>query len=171
MLTPALFPGTLLAAAGGLAFGALGGAALAVAGAVAGGLAAFALARGGARAPVRQLVARSPKLARIDSLLERSGFAAVLAARLMPGVPASGLHYAAGVSSVRARAFAAAMAIGAVLRTVPYAVLGGGLGSGSITTLVLAAASIALGALAAAALIRRIRRIALAAPAPLRAGG
>ncbi len=171
VLTPALFPGTLLAAAGGLAFGALGGAALAVGGAVAGGLAAFALARGGARAPVRQLVARSPRLARIDALLERSGFAAVLAARLMPGVPASGLHYAAGVSPVRARAFAAAMAIGAVLRTVPYAVLGGGLGSGSITTLVLAAASIALGALAAAALIHRIRRVALAAPAPLRAGG
>ena len=45
LLTPALFPGTVLAAAGGLAFGALGGAVLALGGAVLGGLAAFTLAR------------------------------------------------------------------------------------------------------------------------------
>jgi uncharacterized membrane protein YdjX (TVP38/TMEM64 family) len=76
----------------------------------------------------------------------------------MPGVPVTGLHYAAGVSPVRARAFAGAMAIGALLRTVPYAVLGQGLASGSIATLLVAAASIALGALAAAALVRQVRR-------------
>jgi uncharacterized membrane protein YdjX (TVP38/TMEM64 family) len=45
VLTPAMFPGTLLAAAGGLAFGAVGGTALASGGAVLGGLAAFSLAR------------------------------------------------------------------------------------------------------------------------------
>ena len=136
----------------------LGGSALALGGAVAGGLAAFALARTGARVPVQRLVARQPRLARIHALLERRGFAAVLAARLMPGVPAVGLHYAAGVSPVRARAFAAAIAVGALLRTVPYAVLGQGLGSGSLPTLLVAAASIALGALAAAVLVRHIRR-------------
>jgi uncharacterized membrane protein YdjX (TVP38/TMEM64 family) len=171
VLTPALFPGTLLAAAGGLAFGALGGAALALGGAVAGGLAAFALARAGARRPARRLIARSPRLARIDALFERCGFPAVLAARLMPGVPASGLHYAAGASSVRVRAFVPAIAIGALLRTVPYAVLGEGLASGSTATLVLAAASIALGSLAAAALVHWIRRVGVAAPGPLPAGG
>ena len=158
MLTPALAPGTVLAAACGLTFGALAGAALAFAGAVVGGLAAFALARTAARAPVERLVQSRPRLARVHALLERRGFAAVLAARLMPGVPAGGLHYAAGISPVRAHSFAAAIAIGALLRTVPYAVLGQGLASGSILTLLFAGASIALGGLAAIVLVHRLRR-------------
>ena len=95
---------------------------------------------------------------RVHALLERRGFGAVLAARLMPGVPAGGLHYAAGVSPVAARSFAAAIAIGALLRTVPYAVLGQGIGSGSIVTMLFAGGSIALGGLAAALLIRHVRR-------------
>lgn len=128
VLTPALAPGSLLAAACGLTFGAVGGAALAFAGAVAGGLAAFALARTAARVPVERLVQSRPRLARVHALLERRGFAAILAARLMPGMPAGGLHYAAGVSPVRADRFAGAIAIGAALRTVPYALLGQGVG-------------------------------------------
>jgi len=71
LLTPALFPGTVLAAAGGLSFGAAGGAGLAFAGALAGGLASFALARTVARAETARLIVRSPRLARIDELLER----------------------------------------------------------------------------------------------------
>jgi uncharacterized membrane protein YdjX (TVP38/TMEM64 family) len=161
-LTPALFPGSALAAAGGLAFGVLGGSALAFAGALAGGLAAFALARTAARGPAERLIARNGKLASIDSLLARRGFATVLASRLMPGVPATALHYAAGVSQVRPREFAAAIAVGALLRTVPYALLGTGLASGSSFTLLVAGGSIALGALAAAALTRHIRRPVLA---------
>jgi uncharacterized membrane protein YdjX (TVP38/TMEM64 family) len=156
-LTPAMFPGTVLAAAGGLAFGALGGAALALVGAVAGGMAAFVIARTVARAPFDRYVRGSARLARATALLERRGFAVVLAARLLPGVPATGLHYAAAVSPVRARAFAGAIAIGALLRTVPYALLGEGLGSGSLVTTFVAATSIALSALAAAVLIRQIR--------------
>jgi uncharacterized membrane protein YdjX (TVP38/TMEM64 family) len=158
VLTPALFPGTVLAAAGGLAFGALGGGALALVGAVAGGLVAFGLARTAARLPAERLIERRPKLARLHELLGRRGFSAVLAARLMPGIPATGLHYAAGVSRVRAREFAAAIAIGAVLRTVPYAVLGQGLSTGSLTTILVAAASIVLGGLAATILVRQLPR-------------
>ena len=160
VLTPALFPGTILAAAGGLAFGALAGGALALVGAVAGGLVAFALARGTARGPVERLVRRRPGLARLHELLERRGFPALLAARMMPGIPTTGLHYAAGVSPVRVREFIAAIAIGAVLRTVPYAVLGQGLGSGSIATILVAVASIVLGGLAATILVRQLRRTA-----------
>jgi hypothetical protein len=44
------------------------------------------------------------------------------------------------------------------LRTVPYALLGDGLGSGSLLTTVVAAGSIVLSGLAAAVLVRRIRR-------------
>jgi uncharacterized membrane protein YdjX (TVP38/TMEM64 family) len=161
ILVPALFPGAVLAAASGLAFGAADGAALAFAGAVGGGLAAFGLARTAARGPVERVVNERPRLARIQALFERHSFAAVLAARLTPGVPASGLHYAAGVSPVSVRAFAAAMAVGAVLRTVPYAVLGQGVASGSPVALLGAIASIVLGGLGAAILVHRIRRAPL----------
>jgi uncharacterized membrane protein YdjX (TVP38/TMEM64 family) len=156
VLTPALFPGPVLAASGGLAFGAVGGTALACGGAVLGGLAAFALARTVGRGPALRLADRSPRLARLQSLLERRGFAAILAARLMPGVPASGLYYAAGLSPVRYGAFTAAIAIGALLRTTPYALLGNGLASGSPATIALAAASVAVSAAGALLLVRRL---------------
>jgi uncharacterized membrane protein YdjX (TVP38/TMEM64 family) len=158
LLTPAMFPGGVLAAAGGLAFGAFGGSLLAFVGAVAGGLVAFAVARTAAREPVQRFVGRRPRLIRVHALLERRGFAAILAARLMPGVPVTGLHYVAGVSPVSTPAFAAAIAIGALLRTVPYAILGQGLGSGSITTILIAAGSVALGGASTAMLVRHIRR-------------
>jgi len=157
VLTPALFPGPVLAAAGGLAFGAVGGTALACGGAVLGGLAAFSVARTVARGAVEPRVRRSPRLARLNVLLERRGFAAILAARLMPGVPASGLYYAAGVSPVRRAAFTAAIAIGALLRTTPYALLGDGLATGSALPLIAAAASGVIGAGGAALLLRHAR--------------
>ena len=131
-------------------------------GETAGGLASFLLARTAARGPVERLMHTRPRLARLHALLERRGFGAVLAARLMPGVPAGWLHYAAGASPVRLRAFAAAIAIGALLRTVPYALLGNGLGSGSLLALLVAGGSIALGAVVAAVVIRQIRRPGLA---------
>ena len=80
----------------------------------------------------------------------------------MPGVPATGLHYAAGVSPVRLGSFTGAIAIGALLRTVPYALLGEGLRSGSLLGLAVGGGSIAVGALAAAVLVRQIRRPAVA---------
>lgn len=165
VLTPALFPGTVLAGASGLAFGSLGGTALAWGGAVLGGLVAFVLARTVAREHVERVVMRRRKLARVSLLLERRGFAATLAARLMPGVPATALHYAAGVSPVRTPAFLAAMAIGALLRTVPYALLGQGLGSGSPLLLAVGGASIVLGGLGGGVLVWQLRRQAsLSAP-------
>jgi uncharacterized membrane protein YdjX (TVP38/TMEM64 family) len=133
---------------------------------VAGGLVAFALARFGARGAVERFAGGAPRLARVQTLLERRGFSTVLAARLMPGVPAGGLHYVAGASAVRARPFAAALAIGALVRTVPYVLLGQGLGSGSLAALLVAAASIALGGAAAVVLARRLRRSAVAVAAP-----
>jgi uncharacterized membrane protein YdjX (TVP38/TMEM64 family) len=157
VLTPVLFPGPVLAAAGGLTFGAAGGTALAWGGAVLGGLAAFSVARTVARGAVEPRVRRSPRLQRVNALLERRGFAAILAARLMPGVPASGLHYAAGVSSVRRSAFTAAIAIGALLRTTPYALLGDGLATGSAVPLIAAAASVVIGAGGATLLLRQAR--------------
>lgn len=158
LLVPVLFPGTVLAATGGLAFGSLGGAAIAVVGAVIGGLIAFVLARTSAREAVERRVARSARLSRAHEVVERRGFAAVLAARLMPGVPAGGLHYVAGVSPVGVGAFTAAIALGALLRTVPYVLLGEALVTGSLATFAIAGASIVTGGLAAGVLFRQIRR-------------
>ena len=167
VLTPALFPGPVLAAAGGLAFGAVGGTAVSLAGAVLGGVAAFWLARTVARGPATRLARRSPKLARLNALLETRGFAAVLAARIMPGVPATGLYYAAGASAVRLRAFAPAIAIGALLRTTPYALLGHGLASGSAVTIAIAIASIVIGGAGALLLARGLRSVnGMPLPAP-----
>jgi uncharacterized membrane protein YdjX (TVP38/TMEM64 family) len=81
----------------------------------------------------------------------------------MPGVPASGLHYAAGVAPVRLRSFTAAIAIGALLRTTPYALLAPELASGSSATIMLGVASVAIGGAAAMLLVRRLR-----APVPAR---
>ena len=50
------------------------------------------------------------------------------------------------------------MTIGALLRTVPYAILGQGLSSGSVTTVLIAASSVALGGVSAGVLMRQIRR-------------
>ncbi len=160
LLTPALFPGAVLGAASGLAFGALGGAALALTGAVIGGLIAFVLSRTVARAPIERALLSRPRFNRWNAALERRGFAAMLAARLMPGMPASWLHYAAGISNIRMRAFTGAMAIGALLRTAPYALLGQGLAAGSILTMLFAIGSIAIGGLAASFLLRRVRSAA-----------
>ena len=85
VLTPAMFSGTLLAAASGLAFGAAGGVAIALVGAVLGGLAAFAVARWVGRGAVEKHMLRSARLTNLHALLERRGFLALLAARLMPG--------------------------------------------------------------------------------------
>ena len=156
LLTPAMFSGTLLAAASGLTFGAPGGVAIAVAGAVLGGVAAFALARSVGQVRVQAWMLRHERLKRLHALIEERGFAALLAARLMPGVPATGLHYAAGLSPVSVRSFAAAIAVGALLKTAPYAVLGQGLASGSSATILAAVGSILLGAIAAALLVRRL---------------
>jgi uncharacterized membrane protein YdjX (TVP38/TMEM64 family) len=71
---------------------------------------------------------------------------------------------------VRARSFAAALVAGALLRTVPYVLVGQGLGSHSIGTLLIAVGSIVLGGLAAAVLLRQLRRGWVAVPVPA-AGG
>jgi uncharacterized membrane protein YdjX (TVP38/TMEM64 family) len=74
-----------------------------------------------------------------------------------------GLHYAAGVCPISTRAFAGAIAIGALLRSVRYAILGQGLSAGSITTILIAGGSVALGGVSAGMLMRQIRRTDAAA--------
>lgn len=161
VLTPAAVPLPLMAAASGLAFGAVGGALIAVVGAVAGGVAAFTIARVAARDQVERWVRARDRLGDLHTLIARRGFASVLAARVMPGLPVAPVHYVSGVAPVSVAAFAAAMAVGAILRLAPYAVIGEGISSGSATGLIVGGASLAVGAATAFLLVRHLRATAL----------
>ena len=125
LLTPALFPGTVLAAAGGLALGAVMGTAVSLAGALLGALAAFAVARAGGGGAGGRI--GGERLRALRDRLERRGFLAVLLLRAAPGVPATALNYAAGLSRIRLRDFTAGIALGGSPRVAAYALLGGSL--------------------------------------------
>ena len=78
----------------------------------------------------------------------------MLTARLLPGTPASVLNYAAGLTAMPLRAFAAAVALGALPKTVAYVALGGALSAPLSTRGLLAVALYAATALAGALLAR-----------------
>ncbi len=125
LLTCALFPGPLLAAASGLLFGTALGTPVSILSATLGAVLAFSIARFVAHDAVEALAGR--RLRGVQAWIERRGFWAVLYARIAPGVPYSLLNYVAGVTRVRLSAFAAATAIGVAPRAFAYTALGGSL--------------------------------------------
>jgi len=155
LLTPALFPGTVLAAASGLLFGTVEGTAVSMLGGTAGSVLAFALARRFGAGAAEEL--SGPRLERLQTRIERRGFLAVLGARLAPGVPVTLLNYAAGLSRVRMRDFAAAIAIGGAPRAFAYTALGGSGGKLDSPLAIVGIALIALPAFAGAVLLLRAR--------------
>lgn len=121
----ALFPGQVTATAAGVLFGALAGTALALAAALVGaGLCMLAARHVGADALASLL---SPRAVRRREWLAANGFSAVLASRLAPGLPAGPMNYLAGLAGIRPRAFLAAVALGALPKTIAYVALGGAL--------------------------------------------
>ena len=78
-----------------------------------------------APAPIARLL--GPRATHWRAWIAERGFSAVLTARLLPGTPASVLNYAAGLTAMPLRAFAAAVAVGALPKTVAYVALGGAL--------------------------------------------
>jgi uncharacterized membrane protein YdjX (TVP38/TMEM64 family) len=152
----ALFPGQVTATVAGILFGALSGTLLMLAATVLGaGLCLLAARRLGASAVLSLL---GPRGRRWRSWLEANGFNAVLAARLAPGLPAGPVNYLAGLAGIPARAFLAAVALGALPKTIAYVTLGGALadpvsarGAVAVALYVAAAAG---GALVARRLVR-----------------
>lgn len=122
VLTVLLFPVSVITAAGGVLFGAIAATALTVVAATAGATVAFLTGRRLGRNDVQAIAGRH--VGRLDDLLERRGFLAVLYLRLIPIVPFNALNYAAGVTSVRLRDYIAATAIGIIPGTYAYAALG-----------------------------------------------
>lgn len=121
----ALFPGQLIATAAGALFGALTGIPIVLLAAlIAAGVALLVARRIGADALLALL---SPGARRWQGWLADHGFSAVLASRLAPGIPAGVVNYAAGLTGIRPRAFLAAVALGALPKTIAYVALGGAL--------------------------------------------
>ena len=86
-LTPALFPGPLLAGASGLLFGTALGFPLSLTAAVLGACLAFLISRRVGGDSVERLA--GPRMRRAHELVSRRGFLSVLYARIVPGVPYS----------------------------------------------------------------------------------
>ena len=151
-----LFPGHVIATVAGVLFGTLSGIGLVLAAALLGaGLALLVARRAGADALYALL---GPRARKHHAWVSAHGFSAVLACRLAPGIPASVVNYLAGLTAIRGRAFFAAVALGALPKTIAYVALGGALSDplslrGGVA-LALYAGAAAGGALLARRLIR-----------------
>lgn len=120
----AFAPGAVLTASAGALFGVVTGTVTVVVGATAGAVLSFGLARWLGRPAVARW-AGDGRLARLDAMVSRRGFAAVLVLRLIPLFPFALVNYAAGVTGIRLVPYVTATAIGIVPATVAYAGLGG----------------------------------------------
>ena len=121
----ALFPGQVTAAVAGILFGAVAGTALALAAALLAAALCFLAGRRLGADAVLSLLGPRGRLWR--TWLEEHGFGAVLACRLAPGTPAGILNYLAGLAGIRLGTILAAVALGALPKTIAYVVLGGAL--------------------------------------------
>ena len=162
LLGLALFPGHVIATVSGMLFGAVAGTGLALAAALLGaGLCLLAARLLGADA-LHSLL--GPRSRRWREWLESNGFSAVLASRLAPGVPAGPINYLAGLAGIRPRAFLAAVALGALPKTIAYVALGGALSDPLSARGALAVAVFAVAGLGGVLAARRLIR---SRPAPL----
>jgi uncharacterized membrane protein YdjX (TVP38/TMEM64 family) len=162
LLTVCLFPGPLLSGASGLLFGTALGTPVSIVAATLGATLAFSVSRWIAHDAVEEL--QGPRLRALRTWIGRRGFVSILYARLAPGIPYSLVNYAAGLSPVALRSFAAATAIGCAPRAFAYTALGGSFGDLGSPETVVAIAVLVVMALAGLALAGRER--GRAAPAP-----
>lgn len=155
MLTCAFVPGSALAGASGLLFGAALGTGLAVVSATLGACLAFLTAR----VLVRRFytVLARGRVRRVSERIEARGFVAVLYARIAPAMPFALISYAAGLTGIGIRGFAAATALGAAPRAFAYATLGGSTGDYSSPQALVALRVLALMTVGGAAALWRAR--------------
>ena len=159
LLTCALFPGPLLAAASGLLFGTALGTPVSITAATLGAVIAFSIARFVAHDAVDALAGR--RLRNLQAWIERRGFWAVLYARIAPGVPYTLVNYVAGLTRVPLSAFAVATAIGVAPRAFAYTALGGSLDNLDSPEAIVAVATLVAMALLGLVALRRDSRSAV----------
>lgn len=126
-LVAASVPGGLpLSVAGGALFGPVLGTVLAVIGATTGAILLFLVARGTLGVALARRY--GPLLARVRPRLERDGFSALLAMRLVPVVPFWLTNLAPALAGMRLLPYAAATLLGVVPATAVFVSTGAGLG-------------------------------------------
>lgn len=155
VLTLVPVPKNLLAGIAGGLFGVAGGIPLSWGAAMLSAVVTFWLAGRLGRRAVAELT--GPRIDRVQSLLRRRGFLAVIIARLTPVVPFTVVNYGAGASAVSWRDFVLGTAVGVIPGTVAYVVVGASV-SRDATTIALALAAGVLLLVATALLARRLRR-------------
>ena len=149
-------PKNVLTLVAGLLFGLVEGTVLALLGALLGAVAAFGLGRVLGRDAVERITGR--RVARVDAVLSRHGFLAVLGVRLVPVLPFTAINYAAGLTAVRNRDYLIGTALGIIPGTIAYASLGAygtSPGSWPFAVAVLALVALTVGGAAAAHRYRR----------------
>ena len=117
-----VLPKGVLSIGAGIAFGFLPGAAIVMVGAILGASAAFVVGRWLGRDAVERMA--GAHLARLDALVTRYGFAAIVLVRLIPLAPFTVINYAAGLTSIGFRSYAVATAVGIIPGTLAYVALG-----------------------------------------------
>lgn len=115
-------PKAVLTVLGGVLYGWWLGALLSWSAALLGACIAFAVGRLAGRDVVDRKT--GGRVERVDRSLAEHGFAAVLAARLVPVLPFTVLNYIAGVTAVTWRPYLAGSALGMVPGSLAYAALG-----------------------------------------------
>lgn len=148
------FPRTAFTLAAGLLFGPGLGVAIAVTASTISALLALYLIRA-LGWQLSNLVSH-PRVDALDARLRARGWPAVLSLRLIPAVPFSVLNYAAGASSVEARAYFLATLVGLVPGTAAVVVLGDAM-TGNISPL-LVLVSLCTAAVGIAGLVYETRR-------------
>jgi uncharacterized membrane protein YdjX (TVP38/TMEM64 family) len=128
-LTVVMFPGPLLAGASGLLFGTALGTPVAIVAATCGASLAFSVSRWWAHDAVAETIEHHSRLGALRRWVGERGFQSVLLARIAPGVPYNLVNYAAGLTTVPLRVFAAATALGVAPRAFAYTALGGSIGN------------------------------------------
>lgn len=124
------FPGSVMTLVGGALFGVGWGSCWNWLGAMLNALAGFLVARFLGRDAAMRLVGN--RLARFDQSIERNGFRAIFAMRLVPLFPFNGVNIGAGLTTIRFRDYAAATAIGILPGCIIYTYFAAALLTGSI---------------------------------------
>lgn len=117
-----LFPDSLLALAGGMAFGLFWGALYTLIGAVCGGTLAFYISRCFGRNLVEKLAKHKAEW--FEEGVEKRGFLLILTLRLIPLIPFDIISYGAGLSKIRYRDFVAGTFLGIIPGVLIYVNLG-----------------------------------------------
>ena len=107
-----LFPDSVLAIAGGMCFGVMGGAVCTMIGAILGGTLAFFISRTLGKGFAKKF--SNNEMQKISTKIEEKGFLIVLFLRLIPLFPFDVISYSAGLSKIKLKDFIFATVIGTI---------------------------------------------------------